>query len=514
MQLLSIEIHNFLRHKKLSFFFPKKRNVFAFTGENQAGKSTLFTAISYALYGSSAMNISKKLITHRGEKEHKVILEFQTGKCIYVIERSSSHTYLFKDGKQISATNTQKEIDKLIGCSYNTFSNCVYYKQNSASFIQIPSNLKLQFFEELFQNSELERAKEVSELEYKKAEQEYNAFKEKEQKLFSKLENIESNLTAWEERKKKAIASVKENEFDKNRLLELFNLRESQIPLEQQRNRLREQYKSLKREQNKNTREIVALEKAKCYACGQDVEKDLEKIAKLKQENKESDATILRITNEGKSLASSVWSEELEKEYTELKQKEKETEIANRQLGDYAEMIVNEIHQKGLIQTKLNKMQGEFADVYRNYKAAEKIKAMLSNKGLKRLWIESIVNVLNERISEIAAVFEAKISISIDVDKKTNPFTITFNDLPMPLPSGGATRICELVLFLAFNSIANTPFNFVILDEVFENLDTKNRQKMWDIINNIDYLSIYIISHLEIETENQFIVKPNQILKQ
>jgi len=174
MKLLSLELVNFGGHKNLKFIFPKEQSVFAFVGKNGVGKSTIFNAVAYA-FGWS--DVPKIHITTKGEKKFQVILEFEIieksaynlTKIIYTIDKTSTHLHLYKDYKQISATNTQKEIDNLIKCSSSTFFNCVYYKQNSASFLSIPSNLKLRFFEELFQNSELEKAKELSELEYKKA---------------------------------------------------------------------------------------------------------------------------------------------------------------------------------------------------------------------------------------------------------------------------------------------------------------------------------------------------------
>lgn len=508
MKLLSLELTNFGGHKKLSFLFPKEKGVYAFVGKNGVGKSTIFNAIAYA-FGWS--DVPKKHITTKGEKKFQVILEFAANGSVYAIDKTNTNTHLYKDGTQISATNTQKEIDELIKCSSNTFFNCVYYKQNSASFLSIPSNLKLRFFEELFQNSELEKAKEVSELEYKKYSLEYGSIQSDLQKLEYEIDTHSKNLDKWNEWQEKTTKIVEENNFDSERLNELEALYNSQIGIATQRQKLLNEYNNKKNEINNLTRELINLEKSTCYACNQNIPKDEAKIFSLKAHKEHLLLELNAIVEDGKDLKKSDWTDELDKEYKTIKNKKESKQAAEKQQKSYYEAAMNEVHLLGLAKSKLRKLKEKEKECKELFEAAKKTKEMLSNKGLKRLWIESIVNVLNERISEIAAIFDVSITVNIDIEKHSNPFEITYNGLPFPLPSGGQTRICELVLFLAFNSIANTKFNFIILDEVFENLDDENRAKMWEIINSIDYLSIYIISHLDIETENKFVVKPNQI---
>lgn len=514
MKLLTLELINFGGYKNLKFIFPKEQDVFAFVGKNGVGKSTIFNAVAFA-FGWS--DVPKKHITTKGEKNFQDLLEFALDGSIYAIDKTSTYLHLYKDGVQISATNTQKEIDNLIKCSSSTFFNCVYYKQNSASFLSIPSNLKLRFFEELFQNSELEKAKELSELEYKKYENEYAVLARQKDKLLSEIDNRKANVSAWQSKNKAAQESVfnlvfKDN-YKKERLYELETLYSSQSGMTEERHKLLYSYKLSKNKINDLTRLIISLKKSKCDACNQSIELDEERILSLEKQKKEENTRLEDIKSKGESLKTSNWNDLLGAELKELQAKKQNFLIAQDRVKEYSEMVVNEVQLLGLAKTGLRKLESKIKEVSELLEASRKTKEMLSNKGLKRVWIESIVNVLNERISEIAAIFDVSITVNIDIEKVTNPFEITYNGLPFPLPSGGQTRICELVLFLAFNSIANTKFDFIILDEVFENLDNENRAKMWEIINSIDYLSIYIISHLDIETENKFLVETNKITK-
>jgi DNA repair exonuclease SbcCD ATPase subunit len=528
MKLLSLELTNFGGHKNLKFIFPKEQSVYAFVGKNGVGKSTIFNAVAFA-FGWS--DVPKKHIAYkhksiiretlsslirivtRSEKKFQVVLEFTVNGSVYAIDKTNKHTHLHKDGKQIKATNTQKEIDELIKCSSSTFFNCIYYKQNSASFLSIPSNLKLRFFEELFQNSELEKAKELSELEYKKYSLAYGNIQSDLQKLAYEIDSHSQNIDKWNEWQEKASKAIQENEFHIDRLDFLETLYNSQIGIATQRQKLLNQYKNTQNEINNLVREIINLEKSTCYACNQNVPKDDAKIFSLKAHKEHLILELDAIKEEGQTLKKSDWTAELETEYKYLKNKKEAKQAAEKQQKSYYEAAMNEVHLLGLAKSKLRKLEEKEKECKTLFDASKKTKEMLSNKGLKRVWIESIVNVLNERISEIAAIFGVSITVNIDIEKATNPFEITYNGLPFPLPSGGQTRICELVLFLAFNSIANTQFDFIILDEVFENLDDENRAKMWEIINSIDYLSVYIISHLDIETDNKYLVETNKITK-
>ncbi|MGL5134883.1 MAG: AAA family ATPase, partial [Planktothrix sp.] len=100
---------------------------------NGVGKSGLVNALSYALYGASLSNIRKdNLINATNMKNMLVTLTFEVNGVDYRIERGRKPG-IFKfikngvekespeDETQGEGRNTQFEIEKLIGISYDMF---------------------------------------------------------------------------------------------------------------------------------------------------------------------------------------------------------------------------------------------------------------------------------------------------------------------------------------------------------------------------------------------------------
>lgn len=138
-----------------------------------------------------------------------------------------------------------------------------------------------------------------------------------------------------------------------------------------------------------------------------------------------------------------------------------------------------------------------------------------SDKGLKRYKIESICTIINERIKEICEVINLNINIELVVNtsKVNKGFTILHNKRNCAASSGAEKNVIDLVLFLVFNSITEQKFSFIILDEVFKNCNQKTTEKLFNILNKIDYITTFIISHRNLSAENVFELKDQKITK-
>lgn len=107
---------------------------------NGAGKTTIFTAIEYALFGSPLKHIDN--LVRKTETKCKVIFDFEVGNEIYRVVRtrnkktSKSDIRLFKkhqndwiDITQKTSSETEKELAKLIKISYGAFKSAVLFSQ-------------------------------------------------------------------------------------------------------------------------------------------------------------------------------------------------------------------------------------------------------------------------------------------------------------------------------------------------------------------------------------------------
>jgi DNA repair protein SbcC/Rad50 len=139
MILQTVQIENFRKFKKTSIEFPE--GIIGVVGLNGVGKSTLFEAIAWALYGSSAARTSSEDIKRHGAEPSspcRVVVTFlfegssfrvvreMTGKAMAV-----SATVLRND--QIAATGSgpsSRFIQKTLGMDYKSFFTSIYARQN------------------------------------------------------------------------------------------------------------------------------------------------------------------------------------------------------------------------------------------------------------------------------------------------------------------------------------------------------------------------------------------------
>jgi len=84
LKIRSLQLENIRSHKSVKIEFGE--GITVFTGRTGSGKSTILMAIEYALFGSEA-GIPNQMLLRRGEREGKIILEFEQDNSIYRIER-------------------------------------------------------------------------------------------------------------------------------------------------------------------------------------------------------------------------------------------------------------------------------------------------------------------------------------------------------------------------------------------------------------------------------------------
>jgi len=147
MILSKLELQNFKRYKNKEFNF--REGLTGLLGKNGSGKSTIFEAILFALYGKS--RVSNELLKNSYAKPKEplsVKLYFEIEGKEYLVERElrgkslSAKANLFDGNGELIATSVKgvnSEIVKLIGMSYEAFANTIYASQKELTAL---SNLK------------------------------------------------------------------------------------------------------------------------------------------------------------------------------------------------------------------------------------------------------------------------------------------------------------------------------------------------------------------------------------
>lgn len=149
-------------------------------GKNGAGKSTVFNALCWCIYGTifkdikSAEVVTKKEYRTSNFKGTRVIVKFTVNNLNYILVRSikykgsfnaipcKSDLLLFKNDKLVNTLykkDTQKEVIKLLKLDFKIFSNSVIYGQKTKRFLEADNSEKRKIFDELIDVDFIDSAK-------------------------------------------------------------------------------------------------------------------------------------------------------------------------------------------------------------------------------------------------------------------------------------------------------------------------------------------------------------------
>ena len=156
MIIRSIRMESFLSHSETSMDFDSGVNIIV--GKNGAGKSSIFEAIKFALFG---MQRSNRDLLQYGKKHGRVKLTFNQEGNEYSVERLLERTgtridtkgAVISSGDQIlaeGATAVNAVISKIIGVSDEVFMNSVFIEQGQIdSLITKQKSKRLDLFNEI-----------------------------------------------------------------------------------------------------------------------------------------------------------------------------------------------------------------------------------------------------------------------------------------------------------------------------------------------------------------------------
>lgn len=204
LKFTKVILHNFLSYKDAELNLDNQ-GVTLVEGTNNSndaytssgsGKSSLLSAITYALYGKTVTGLSgNAVINTESGTDCCVELDFLLDKDSYVIKRfrkgkkgNANKVRLYLNDNEITeATNakTDKAIQDLIGIQFNTYVNTISYgSSNEPVFSQATDKGKKEILENLANTGVYAKAKDIA----------YEELKEFKHKLESK-ESLKSLIT-------------------------------------------------------------------------------------------------------------------------------------------------------------------------------------------------------------------------------------------------------------------------------------------------------------------------------
>ena len=160
---------NFLSWENLLFEFPE--GVTLFEGFNHddnspegCGKSAILNGLSWVAYGQIPKDVKVNQIVKEGTKRAEGLLNLLTGHTIIRGRGKNTGTLqlFLPDGKEYIGKDinaTQKYIDEIIGMTYETFLQSVYFAQNyGVKFITSDEKLRVQVLSDIADLSIFDKA--------------------------------------------------------------------------------------------------------------------------------------------------------------------------------------------------------------------------------------------------------------------------------------------------------------------------------------------------------------------
>lgn len=188
------------------------------TGRVGTGKTTLIQAISFAFFGEAINKIKKdNLINRTNEKGMVVTLEFSVGDDHYKIVRGRKPNVLkfiknniddptkSSDDAQGENKETQAQIEKILGMSYDIFKHIVILNTYTEPFLTMRANDQRQFIESLLGITLLsekadklkEQIKQTKDL-IQSEDLKIKAITEANKRIHAQINQLKTKSSAWE----------------------------------------------------------------------------------------------------------------------------------------------------------------------------------------------------------------------------------------------------------------------------------------------------------------------------
>ena len=278
---------------------------------NGTGKTTIINALSYALYGQALTNIRRNnLINKTNSKGMLVTLHFDKDGQDYRIERGRSPNVLkfyindqeqeMTDESQGDSRKTQEQIDTLLGMSHDMFKHIVALNTYTEPFLSMRQNDQRAIIEQLLGitilSEKAEKLKDNVRQTKDKITQEtlkIDAIQSANEKIQATVDSLQNNQRAWLAKKKQDVEKIEQgieqleevdidSELDAHEKLQNWTELNNKITaLNKEKGTLESALLRANKSVEKASKDIINLEEAMCYTCGQPLHDD--KKAELEQ---------------------------------------------------------------------------------------------------------------------------------------------------------------------------------------------------------------------------------------
>lgn len=181
-------------------------------GSNGVGKSTLWSALCWCLYGKTTSGLRNPDIQPRfGDKHTTVSVSIRTDDDKHVIMRTTHPNRLLLDDKEVG----QDQIDQLLCMDYNTLTNAVIFGQGRPLFFDLEPQKKMALFGTVLNLDRWDAraayaSTQASALEQKEAglAGELNGLEAQSEQIETLLEKAKSAWATWRDERAKELETA------------------------------------------------------------------------------------------------------------------------------------------------------------------------------------------------------------------------------------------------------------------------------------------------------------------
>lgn len=477
-------------------------NTVNFASSNGTGKSTMFDALSYALYGSTfGIYIKKDEYKNKASNlKTKIELEFDIKDKeyhSYKIIRTLDTLQLFKDDEDISEltkTATDKKLQDILNLSKDDFYNFTYITQTGNSFLTKTASEKLAILKDFVFGDEL------SELE-QKLNTVVKETKNKIQTTKLELSHIEGRLSGIQQINEVSLPPEKIEEI-KNEIQKLTEkskrLRvtyEKEKEEEKERIKLENKHSSLLQNFNNLRGQMQQIRENVCPLCKQNLVDDVAK-TKIECEAQKLREEILNIREKLKALPQ-----------TENKVKLSEITEVEYKLSNLQAMLKRQAEQEQFNekrqaweqeQKELSKqVQTLESELEQEIKLQKYFKTIFVQQ-VQQQFLDTIENYLNLYCYD---VFDAPFKLLFS----NGSLELLVGDKPYSFYSGGERQRIDFLFVFAIKlvllSFTDKCTNLLLFDESLSAQDKQAYENCVDIISELskaNKIKTILISHRDV----------------
>jgi exonuclease SbcC len=558
MRIKSVKIHNILSIENAEVTFDDDGLMLVegwnhdVNTANGAGKTAVFNAISFALFGELPRKITATEVLRRGCKSGYVEISVAVGETSYRVKRlRPKGVHFFKEERDI--TLTQSEWEHILGLNYDQFILSMYAAQGTSTrFLSINDSEKKKFLLQLLNLEEFSSCKVVADGKVKLLEDQLISLRSRKQAVESKIDAYQESLIDENVIQRsvddcnKVIADmtkllIQARQVPKPDLSKYLKLEDDMLAkrnefaaIRVRREILHDSHKKLGA---KNSSIPIFLDK--CRSCGHSLdivaakatyEKELAErsaeMAEIKRAIDDCDSFLGRengVNEISNKIKARKVTESAEYDAARFQVSDLQTKITlqQRELKEFSLKLQNNselLNKIKLLRADLNRSSLDESSVLRNIELYKTLSAMYSPTGAQAYILDSVIDSFNERVAEHINLLWSNLTYELKSYKETvkGDVTAKFSEhllmdgrsISIGSLSGGEYRALSLCVDLALIGVMERQFGLslspIILDEPFENLDGVGREFIFALLEKISGDKLIIVIDHSNELKSMF----------